>query len=464
MKLVRKLTIALFPGILVVLAVSGWLHVRQERRLYERDTRHDHHDLGHALSSAVAEIWKMEGRDAAMAFLAHASAPGSQVQVRWVDALPDGGKESMSVDRSGPEPSWHTLVPVTVDGTIVGGLELAESLQDEQSYVRATVQRTTADVLLLALFSGVMASLLGVWLVGRPMHVLVDRARELGAGNLTAHIHLDQDDELAELAEELNASGDRLADAQSKLATETAARIATLEQLRHADRLTTVGKLASGLAHELGTPLNVVLMRARMIATGEIAGEAAKGDALAIADQTERIIRIIRQLLDFARRTQPQKESLEVCEVVNRALSMLAPFAQKRGVTLQTRFPTPPVVTEVDGNQIQQVVTNLAVNGIQSMPSGGVLTVAVAREHAVPPPDRDGKPGEWVRVSVEDQGTGIAPDVLPRIFEPFFTTKDVGEGSGLGLSVSYGLVQDHGGWIDVKSEPGKGSCFSVFLP
>ena len=131
MKLVRKLTVALFPGILVVLAVSGWLHVRQERRLYERDTRHDHHDLGHALSAAVAEIWKAEGRDAAIAFVGHAAAPGSQLQVRWLEELPDGGKETMRVDRNGHPPAWYTTVPVVVEGRMVGGIELAEQIIGE---------------------------------------------------------------------------------------------------------------------------------------------------------------------------------------------------------------------------------------------------------------------------------------------------------------------------------------------
>ena len=119
---------------------------------------------------------------------------------------------------------------------------------------------------------------------------------------------------------------------------------------------------------------------------------------------------------------------------------------------------------EVDAGQLQQALTNLIVNGMQAMKQGGVLRVRLGRERALPPADLGGPEAEWVRLDVRDEGEGIAPEVLPHVFEPFFTTKDVGEGTGLGLSVSYGLIRDHGGWISVSSEPGRGSCFSIFLP
>jgi two-component system NtrC family sensor kinase len=103
------------------------------------------------------------------------------------------------------------------------------------------------------------------------------------------------------------------------------------------------------------------------------------------------------------------------------------------------------------------------VNGMQAMGECGRLTVRLARRHGVPPVDVDGAPGEYATVTVEDEGAGIVPEHLARIFEPFFTTKDVGEGTGLGLSVAYGIVREHGGWIDVQSRPGQGSRFTVFL-
>jgi signal transduction histidine kinase len=115
----------------------------------------------------------------------------------------------------------------------------------------------------------------------------------------------------------------------------------------------------------------------------------------------------------------------------------------------------------MDEGQVQQALTNLVLNGIQAMPNGGHLRIALQRERACPD---SGIEGEYARLSVADEGTGIAAADLPRVFEPFFTTKDVGEGTGLGLSVSYGIVEEHGGWIAVESQPGKGSRFSILLP
>ena len=109
----------------------------------------------------------------------------------------------------------------------------------------------------------------------------------------------------------------------------------------------------------------------------------------------------------------------------------------------------------MDAGQLQQVLTNLVMNGLQAMKRPGTVRVRAEHVRATPPADVGGPEADWVRLDVEDEGDGIAPEVLPHIFEPFFTTKDVGEGTGLGLSVSYGIVREHGGWIAVRSEPGQ---------
>ena len=123
-----------------------------------------------------------------------------------------------------------------------------------------------------------------------------------------------------------------------------------------------------------------------------------------------------------------------------------------------------PVPARVDQNQMQQALTNIVVNGIQAMPNGGRLRVGIGRQLARPPSGHPGPEGEYLCVSFEDEGEGIPADDLPHLFEPFFTTKKVGEGTGLGLALAHDIVRDHGGWIDVESEIGKGSRFSVLLP
>jgi signal transduction histidine kinase len=259
-----------------------------------------------------------------------------------------------------------------------------------------------------------------------------------------------------------------------QVAAATAAQIAAIEQVRHADRLSTVGKLASGIAHELGTPLNVVSGRAQLIQESVPAGSGDKigaAELLEVADhariiveQSRRMSAIIRQLLDFARRRGVQKAAYDLRQLVAQTVSMLQNLAGKRGVALVVEPASAPAFAQVDASQMQQVLTNVVVNAIQSMPTGGTVTLSLRPSSAQAPPGAESAAGERWEIAVKDEGEGIAPEVLPRVFEPFFTTKAVGEATGLGLSVAYGIVQEHGGFITVESEPGKGSRFAIHLP
>jgi signal transduction histidine kinase len=305
---------------------------------------------------------------------------------------------------------------------------------------------------------------IGLLFVGRPMRSLVMKARRVGAGDLTGPLALRQRDEIGELAGEMNSMCDRLAETQDRLTAESQARLATLEQLRHAERLTTVGTLASGIAHELGTPLNVVGGRARMISSGEVTGGEATDSARIIGEQAARMTKIIRQLLDFARRRGPQKAKGDLKTIVAQAITLVEALAEKRGVPILLVGADAPIEVDVDGGQIQQALTNLVMNGIQAMPKGGELTIEIGRTRAKSPPDVGGAEGTWATIAIVDHGDGMSEGVSSRIFEPFFTTKEVGEGTGLGLSVTYGIVREHGGWIAVDSAIGTGSRFTVHLP
>jgi signal transduction histidine kinase len=260
---------------------------------------------------------------------------------------------------------------------------------------------------------------------------------------------LKQKDEFGLLATELNAMSGQL--------------VSTLEQLRHADRLTTVGQLASGVAHELGTPLNVVLARAGMIAAGDTTPEETKEYARVVVGATERMAKIIRQLLQFARRKGPQRAPTDMRGLVRDVLDLLAPLAAKRGVSVAAAGSDVRAEANVEVGELQQVITNLVMNAVQATPSGGKVEVTLTDERARAP-EADAREQSCLCMRVKDTGAGIAAEHIPRIFEPFFTTKDVGEGTGLGLAVTYGIVRDHGGWISVDSAPGSGTTFAVFLP
>ncbi len=482
MRLARKLTIALVASVLVVLGVHAYFAARTDVIYSERTLARDAHLTGHALSIAVAEIWRRDGEVRALQMIEDANEEDSHVRIRWVwlNAREDdpyaprapravlepvalGSEVTYRDTTSEGEEVVRTYVPAAIQRGRPGAIELSTSTALQRRYIAATVRSTLITTAAMAAVCGALAMLVGGWFVGRPIRSLVEKARRIGAGDLSGPLALQQRDEIGVLADEMNAMCERLARARDELAKATEAKIHMLEQLRHADRLSTVGKLASGIAHELGTPLNVVSGRARLIAEG-LPEPERRESAEVIAGQAQKMAHIIRQLLDFARRRGADKTPHDLRQLARQTAGLLAPIAEKQRVRLEVEAGDDGMVAEVDAGQLQQALTNLVVNGIQAMPSGGTVTVTVRRVRARPPADHGGPEADYLCLAVSDEGEGMTEETMAHVFEPFFTTKPVGEGTGLGLSVTYGIVQEHGGWIETRSEPGRGATFRVFLP
>jgi signal transduction histidine kinase len=232
-----------------------------------------------------------------------------------------------------------------------------------------------------------------------------------------------------------------------------------IEQLRHAERLNVVGKLAAGVAHELGTPLGMVLGCAELTLLDDAASPKTHTLARKIVDQVNAMSFIIRQLLDFGRKRTPAATATDLDALVRDGLALLEPLARKHGVRLVTERAKLPVVVRANDVEMGQVLNNIVLNAIQATPAGGEVRV---RCEVRPGRARGGH--HVAAMMIADTGTGIPTEALPHIFDPFFTTKDVGGGAGLGLSVTYGIVQDVGGRIEVDSRAGEGSTFTVLLP
>ncbi|MCX6826172.1 MAG: ATP-binding protein [candidate division Zixibacteria bacterium] len=224
------------------------------------------------------------------------------------------------------------------------------------------------------------------------------------------------------------------------------------EQLRHADRLATIGQLAAGVAHELNEPLGSILGFAQLSRRNSGLPQEVDRDLQKIINASLHAREIIKKLMVFARQMPPRKTAVSLNQIVEEGIYFLESRCAKSGIELVRKFlPALPEIT-ADPSQLHQVLINLIVNAIQAMPKGGKLTLETLA-----------KDGQVVLI-VRDTGTGMNKDVLKKIFTPFFTTKDVHEGTGLGLSVVHGIITSHGGSIKVESRIGAGARFEIQLP
>ena len=483
MKLAIKLCSLLILGIIVILAVDAYLAVRRESEDLLADVRYDTALLGHTIKNLVTDVWSTSGEARAIQLIEDANREEEAVQIRWVwlDHAEDprerprvdvqqlgpvvcGMEASFQVSSPSGEDQLVVYVPVTVEGQRRGALELSESMVRLKARSRRTIARALAVTVGLLAIGGVSVMILGAVLVARPLGRLGAMVRRIGEGDLATRLDLRTGDELSSLGDALNRMCQTLSESQGAARSEAEARIAAVEQLRHADRLATVGRLASGVAHEVGTPLNVISARAKQIRAGELEQAEITKNATVIGTQSDRIARIVRQLLAFARPSRGERAWFDLAKTARKTINLLQPLAEKHGVSLGVIACDEPPVAFANQAQAEQVLTNLIVNAIQAMPHGGDVEVRAYPCRARPPADAEAEEGLYACLSVCDQGVGIAEEDLASVFDPFFTTKDVGEGTGLGLSLAHEIVREHGGWIEVSSTLGEGTCFSVYLP
>ncbi len=481
MKLAAKLIATIILALVLIRIADGYLTVRRETQMFSADMNRDAHLLGRVLKYAAEDAYEKSGLAGVNELVAWANA-NHPIRIRWLGLeelrslteneleLPEDLLEELMSSqevshRAGEDiglERLYTFVPLSVNDEVLGVIELSEAFETRASYVRRTIIREVVLACIVIVVGAVAVVTLGLIVVGRPLQRLSDQIRRIASGDLTARVQLRRRDELGRLADGLNDLSEQLSAARIKLEQETLARIAALTQLRHVDRLSTLGRFASGTAHELGTPLNVVSGRAAMIERGGLSPEDAAKCAQIIHRQALRMAEIVRNLLDFARQKPPQRERCNLREIVQEAIALVDSLGAKGEIVLQNDTRD-GLFARVDAGQIQQVLTNLIENALQAMPDGGRVEVSLYQVE-VALQEGSAKPGRYLCVSVRDEGVGIAEEHLQHIFDPFFTTKQVGQGTGLGLSIAWGIVSEHDGWIGVESEVGRGSRFSMYLP
>ncbi|MEK6776268.1 MAG: PAS domain S-box protein [bacterium] len=226
------------------------------------------------------------------------------------------------------------------------------------------------------------------------------------------------------------------------------------ERIQQSEKLSSVGQLAAGIAHEIGTPLNIISGNAEYLMMDMQPDNPEMEELSIIIHQTERIAKLIQQLMDFARDTRPSFESTDIHQVIDNILTLVRHQLKKNNITLAADLNDSVPKIVADPNQLQQVFLNIIINAIQAMPDGGRLGIETSAD----------KDEESVRIRISDTGHGIPKEYVSNIFNPFFTTKEVGQGTGLGLAVSHRIIENHRGKIEVESRVHEGTCFTVILP
>ncbi len=387
------------------------------------------------------------------------------ISIRVVSLSAAGGREDMSAGPDRQSDSTATIAGVDhrvirtyfpIKSTIqADALEIASSLEQADKMWVKTWLAALQTIAALGLIGLAVFLLAGVRWIGKPLRMINEKMRRVGQGDFSSDLKIASKDEFGQLANEINRMCDQLQDQQQRIVRETEHRIHALEQLRHADRLVTVGRLAAGLAHEMGTPLNVVAGRASMILNEpEMEADKLRANALAIKNEAQRISSIVQKGLDYSRRGEVKLIDTDLLAVIGHTVDLLRPIAHRKNITINTRLPTRSAMAKADPDQIQQVLMNLVTNAVDAVGEGDSVNIELALSQ---------DPRYW-QLTIADAGQGIDPEIQDRVFEPFFTTKDAGFGTGLGLSIVKDIIEEHGGSIQFTSQPGEGTTFLITLP
>jgi signal transduction histidine kinase len=510
-KIGTRITITTVVLVMLTLGLYGWLSIRARKAELERDLERQTALVGSAVQVAfeaalqeglfedvgtLIDRWQKKEPTIGIVYidLAH-SRPGQPPPAFQASDAPDGGVSNfqppapdatraerltrIGIDgqpagghiQLGGKAVYALTVPIRdAEKKLVGAIELTSDASD----LGSALDRSTLTAMYAVGGLGLMLALLVFIstrsMISRPIERLVEAIDDVTHGDLGRVILRERDDEVGDLAERFNEMTGSLRDAREQILAGVDAKLALEARLRHSEKLATIGQLAAGIAHEVGTPLNVIGGRARnMEKKAGDPGEVAKNAAI-IASQTQRITKIIQQLLDFARRPNSVRTQVDLQTVAKDCLDFLEhQLATSRVEARLSSFHAEdghagrPLVTG-DGDQLQQVCLNLCLNAIQAMPEGGALELATRAVERRKPGLETAPPSRWMVLDVADDGVGIPEADRDRIFEPFYSTKEAHGGTGLGLSVSVGIIKDHDGWIDIDARPGGGTIFRVYLP
>ena len=351
----------------------------------------------------------------------------------------------------------------TIKGEIIGMLYVGML---EAPYIELK-KRVLLTFVLIAFLSVILLTVIA-WFTSssivKPLKKLLFATKKIGEGNLSHRVQIKTKGEIGQLADSFNQMTVELQNAtemylslnrtlEDKVIEKTRELENTRDQLIQSEKLSSLGKLAAGIAHEINNPLTTILINSHSIQEELTENSRFEENLKLIIDETTRCSKIVKSLLEFSRQNPPAKKSANINNVIDRILLLLKSQILVQKVRIENNLDKNLPRIMIDINKIEQVFTNIILNALDAMPGGGQLSIVTQLS----------ADNQYVLIKFSDNGTGIQDEVKRKIFDPFFTTKKT-EGTGLGLSISYGIIQLHGGTIEVESKPNKGSTFTIYLP
>jgi two-component system NtrC family sensor kinase len=329
-------------------------------------------------------------------------------------------------------------------GMLYVGILEAKYIDDLKKIILVFVRMTALGMILAVCLGCIMANS-----IMKPVQRLIKASKEVSEGSLSPDIGPISKDEIGVL----QANFDEMVAAIGRR------RATSLGKLLHSEKQASIGRLAAGVAHEINNPLTGVLTFTHMLLRRDDLAQEARSDLETIAASTERVRQIVKGLLDFSRQTELNPESTDINQLVRLTLGPLENQALVKGIRMvfQPGNDLPAII--LDPNQFQSVLMNIVINGLDATERGGKIIISTGKKASEKNREKKG-----IEIVVSDNGCGIPQEHLKQLFYPFFTTKEVGEGTGLGLAVSFGIIKRHGGNIQVESQVGKGSIFRIWLP
>ncbi|RME62618.1 MAG: HAMP domain-containing protein [Nitrospirae bacterium] len=406
-------------------------------------------------------------KDSVECKLCHENPSGPGTEAYRVERL-DHGRKLLLLRAIRAENNCTARCHSGASSPVLGFVEARYSLTPlDRTLKEQKVATFVFGFILTAVCSGVLCIILWNILI-KHLYTLTDAMEAVRKGNLDVKVSITSRDEIGTLAQTFNSMIEELRDARKKLENwakeleeEVKKKTEELrrgqEQMVHTEKLASLGRLAAGVAHELNSPLTGIVTFSHLLLQ-RIPPERKEDreDLEVIIEQAERCSKIIKGLLGFSRAMKTEMVPLNINSTISKVLDIIRNQAKFHNIKLITDLA--PELPEVvaDPSQLEQVYMNLIINAADAMNDRGELRISTRKVTI------EGQ--DFVEIEFSDTGPGIPPEHLDKIFEPFFTTKPVGKGTGLGLAVTLGIVQKHGGHIDVKSTPGKGTSFFVRLP